>query len=457
MRSKKTIIKMEILWTIVLIILMSNIDISAAHPSSHPSINNIDNDLIESILIPYDAYPGFEVKKFNSKLINYNKNDINKEIESSIESTFHLISNAFSSHFAILSDGLVMTTKNISDLLNQNIVIIIREDASPHYIRDRTLVLKVLQNTKNALKFNSNQVLGHINENEEKGSVVNGLEDLKVLGIKSKYPLKFSIISGNEENLFKLLTPYPNSTSFTLIANKPLDREFKPFHDLIIEVRSDNEIATTNVRIDVIDLNDNSPQFERSFYEFQIPSDTEPFTIIGNLSATDADKDIPSYHLTKRHPLFTLIPKTGQIMLIKKPNIKSYKLSVYASDNRKPSRLSPLLPVLVQVYENENTENITLFDVFNPTVSLIRHKRSVRPTKSYEYKESDGAVQGMIVFQLDKKHAQEVYKIETPNRWVNVDTSGAVKVKESWDYEQLGKEKTIDFWVYATGPHLNGM
>jgi hypothetical protein len=115
------------------------------------------------------------------------------------------------------------------------------------------------------------------------------------------------------------------------------------------------------------------------------------------------------------------------------------------------------VPVLVQVFQNEDTENITLFDVFQPTVSLIRHKRSVRPTKSYEYKESDGAVQGMIVFQLDKKHAQEVYKIETPNRWVNVDTSGAVKVKESWDYEQLGKEKTIDFWVYATGPHLNGM
>jgi len=139
------------------------------------------------------------------------------------------------------------------------------------------------------------------------------------------------------------------------------------------------------------------------------------------------------------------------------PNIKSYKLSVYASDNCKPSRLNPLLPVLVQVFQSEDTQNITLFDVFEPTVNLIRHKRSVRPTKSYEYKESDGAVQGMIVFQLDKKHTQEVYKIETPNRWVNVDTSGAVKVKKSWDYEQLGKEKTIDFWVYATGPHLNGM
>jgi len=84
-------------------------------------------------------------------------------------------------------------------------------------------------------------------------------------------------------------------------------------------------------------------------------------------------------------------------------------------------------------------------------------KRSVRPTKSYEFKESDGSVQGMTVFQLDRKISEESYKIESLNRWVTVDNTGAVKVKEVWDYEQLGKEKTIDFWVYASGPHLNDL
>lgn len=49
---------------------------------------------------------------------------------------------------------------------------------------------------------------------------------------------------------------------------------------------------------------------------------------------------------------------------------------------------------------------------------LSRTKRSVRPTKSYDYKESDGALPGAIQFQLDKKHPSEVFKIESPNRWV---------------------------------------
>ena len=80
-----------------------------------------------------------------------------------------------------------------------------------------------------------------------------------------------------------------------------------------------------------------------------------------------------------------------------------------------------------------------------------------RPTKRYEFKESDGSVEGMTVFQLDRKISEESYKIESLNRWVTVDNTGAVKVKEVWDYEQLGKQKIIYFWVYASGPHLNGL
>lgn len=81
---------------------------------------------------------------------------------------------------------------------------------------------------------------------------------------------------------------------------------------------------------------------------------------------------------------------------------------------------------------------------------------NVRSTKSYDFKETDGSAPGFIMFNLDKIHPSEVFKLESPNRWVSVDTTGAVRVKEPWDYEQLGKEKTIDFWVVITSPNLNG-
>ena len=81
---------------------------------------------------------------------------------------------------------------------------------------------------------------------------------------------------------------------------------------------------------------------------------------------------------------------------------------------------------------------------------------NVRSTKSYDFKETDGSAPGFIMFNLDKIHPSEVFKIESPNRWVSVDTTGAVRVKEPWDYEQLGKEHSIDFWIIITSPNLNG-
>lgn len=96
------------------------------------------------------------------------------------------------------------------------------------------------------------------------------------------------------------------------------------------------------------------------------------------------------------------------------------------------------------------------FDNDSHSLPSSRSKRSVRPTKSYDFKESDAAVPGAIMFQLDRKHPLESFKIENPSRWVTVDANGAVRVKDAWDYEQLGKEKTIDFWVFVTGPNVNG-
>jgi hypothetical protein len=81
---------------------------------------------------------------------------------------------------------------------------------------------------------------------------------------------------------------------------------------------------------------------------------------------------------------------------------------------------------------------------------------NVRSTKNYDFKETHGSSPGFIMFNLDKIHPSEVFKMESPNRWVSVDVTGAVRVKEPWDYEQLTKDKAIDFWVIITSPNLSG-
>ena len=73
--------------------------------------------------------------------------------------------------------------------------------------------------------------------------------------------------------------------------------------------------------------------------------------------------------------------------------------------------------------------------------------RAVRPTKRIEFTEADGEPEGKIVFQLEMESERETFRIRDENPWVTVEPNGSVRVKKKWDYEELGREKTIDFWV----------
>jgi hypothetical protein len=91
---------------------------------------------------------------------------------------------------------------------------------------------------------------------------------------------------------------------------------------------------------------------------------------------------------------------------------------------------------------------------------VIRQKRrvtrAVRPTKRIEFTEADGQPEGKIAFQLEKESEHETFKIRDENPWVTVEPNGSVRVKKRWDYEELGREKTIDFWVIITNSGAAG-
>ena len=49
-----------------------------------------------------------------------------------------------------------------------------------------------------------------------------------------------------------------------------------------------------------------------------------------------------------------------------------------------------------------------------------------------------------------------LFHLRDENPWVTVEPNGAVRVKKKWDYEELGREKTIDFWVIITNSGSGG-
>lgn len=110
----------------------------------------------------------------------------------------------------------------------------------------------------------------------------------------------------------------------------------------------------------------------------------------------------------------------------------------------------------VIIHLTDTSEEQTHESPHKHTRQKRRVTRAVRPTKRIEFAESDGDTEGRNVFQLEKETERETFKIRDDNPWVTVETNGAVRVKKKWDYEELGPEKTIDFWVIISNQGHNG-
>lgn len=416
--------------------------------SSVQSTRTLDDVL--RVAVPHDVYPGYGITKLDYW-----------------GQAFSLLENEFSCLFAVMNDGLLMPTADLSHLADSPPLTLVVKQEAENGTREQMVVVHVVDRNK-LIRFSQDSYVGNVLENEPVGTVIDGL-DRVFASSDPHHPIVYTFVSGNEEDAFSIVQPVNNLTTFiTIRTNRILDRESQEVYDLVIRATDvvESNSADAQVTITIENVNDNAPIPERSVYEFRIPEDLELYSIVGNVSAFDADGDKPVYHLVSRHPVFAIIPKTGQLLLIANPELKTYKLSVRTQDNVKPPRISAPFSVYIEVYseelELESDEDLLPSSrkdnasVESNDVFLSRQKRSVRPTKSYEYKETDGSKPGKVMFQLDKKHPQETYKIENPIKWVEVDASGDVKVKEPWDFEQLGKEKTIDFWVFVTGPNING-
>ena len=92
------------------------------------------------------------------------------------------------------------------------------------------------------------------------------------------FRIYYSIISGNEENCFTI-----DRTTGKILANVSFDREFQDQYHLFIRATNDPDYfhtkeerkhrdilerdpSITNVRITILDDNDNPPKFEKAEY-----------------------------------------------------------------------------------------------------------------------------------------------------------------------------------------------
>lgn len=403
-------------------------------------------------VLPHDIHPGYSVKKFDG------------------DHTYRLLETGFSQFFTVLEDGLVMTTSDLTPLVNRPVNLVVLEE-TPNTTSTHTLQLYVLDR-RDMLRFPQDTYEGgSVKENAPGGTRVEGVPALRAIGGGAGgSPVSYAIVGGNLEQAFTLKSG--DTEAAVLITNKSLDREATPFYTLTIRASDGKNIdkAETKVQIRVEDENDNSPVFGQQVYRFSMSglrsrsangTEWKRFAAVGKVSATDADGDRIAYRLAVPSDLVVIVPQTGDLLLTGEPPAASEdglecELTVEAHDLRVPSKVSHSpAQVWIQLEPDVDPDDMQSLDSPHRR-DKRRVTRAVRPTKRIEFTEADGEQEGRIVFQLEKETERETFKIRDENPWVTVEPNGAVRVKKKWDFEELGPEKTIDFWVTITNAASGG-
>ncbi|XP_060002332.1 protocadherin beta-5 [Lagenorhynchus albirostris] len=204
------------------------------------------------------------------------------------------------------------------------------------------------------------------------------------------FPLKIAQDSDIGSNTIQNYTISPNSHFHVvthnrgdgrkypeLVLDKPLDREEGP--ELILTLTALDSGApprsgTTAVRIEVVDINDNAPEFLQSVYEVQIPENSPLNSLVVAVSARDLDAGTNgnvAYALLQGDEAtqpFVIDEITGEIRLKRALDFEAtryYNVEIAATDG---GGLSGKCTVVIEVVDvNDNVPELTMSTLTSST------------------------------------------------------------------------------------------
>ncbi|KAM6940342.1 protocadherin Fat 1a isoform 2-T2 [Xenentodon cancila] len=159
------------------------------------------------------------------------------------------------------------------------------------------------------------------------------------------WEIRYKIVSGDNENLFKAEDYQLGDFSFLRIRTKGgstaiLNREVKDHYVLTVKAseRNTNLECRTRVKVQVLDTNDLRPLFSPTSYSISLPENTAMRTSVAKVMATDADIGTNGeyyYSFREWTDMFAVHPTSGVVTLTGKldySETKLYELEILAVD-----------------------------------------------------------------------------------------------------------------------------
>ncbi|NWW59888.1 CELR2 protein, partial [Ifrita kowaldi] len=214
------------------------------------------------------------------------------------------------------------------------------------------VLVRVLDENDNAPAFSRGEYRARLREDAPPGTAVCRLRATDAdLGANGEVRYAINRRQSDPDGYFAV-----EERSGVLRLRRPLDREARALHRLVVEARDGGAqpegglSAQAFVRIEIEDINDNQPVFEQDIYVTSISSHTQPGTEIINVVATDRDSGIfgvVTYICSgDPHGKFSIDPQFGIIRTKKQLDHEAqseYTLHIAAEDCGSP----PLTSLLV--------------------------------------------------------------------------------------------------------------
>lgn len=319
--------------------------------------------------------------------------------------------------FSIHPNSGIITVSDVSEFMSFYELLIKASDGL--YKDMATVKINVANLTASDLEFEQKVYSASVTENLK---TVKTLAALKTTGCYLNEPLLYSVI--NPMGKFSI-----SQTSGVLeTTGIPFDRELQDVYDVVVmvqDMRTPPRTATTQVKVFIDDVNDNSPQFLNLPFSMMISEASEPGDVL--YQATAIDRDLGEngsimYSLEEDYNLFRIDPDVGDISLQRPFDFEAlnkYVLTVLAMDEGAPS-LSTAAQLSIQVRNQSNP-------VFQTHMYPLKVPENVPPFTTILHVQARNPEGYRLIYNLEEENASKNFHIDFK--------TGVLTVTNPLDYE----------------------
>lgn len=341
--------------------------------------------------------------------------------------------------FTVNSDGIIIVSKDLDHEKNSthDVRVAVHDKGQTPLFADRPahVFISVRDLNDNSPIFELSLYEETISESMSPGTAVLHVRAMDADRSHANSKMVFSILKEALDHDFAV-----NSSSGVIYVNKPLDFERTQVYRFQVAVQDSihSRLDVTMVVISISDENDNSPEFNPSYYNITISEDTFVGKELLRIQAGDRDSTtngalIYSIESGNDHSTFLMDESMGSLYLateLDHENVSRYCLIVSVRDKGVPSRRAEVSATVIIVIDDEN-DNMPRFNSEVYTAAVFENITSGTYVCSVHADDKDSHLNQEITYLMasysDTK-AQEKFNVNS--------ATGAIFTKQELDREE---------------------